>query len=400
MDLGPLRSAIVSIWEHRSRSLLSALGILVGTMAVMLLISIAVGVREDVRNQVEELGVNLVVVVPGRIDVSNPVGGTGNIGVSPFTNLDVVSLRGTRGVRSVARWMFVGGTVESNAGPVRALPLGVDPDWFKMRFHRFSDGKSFLSGDDPYVVIGPAVANLLYPSMNAVGQSLKVNGVEFKIIGVTQESGSTSFFGGNPFQIVVYIPYETAVKQLARGQTQIDRIWAQTDASVEPEIIKSRIKASLLKTQNGQETFTVLTQDDLLAAIYKVLDILTYLVVGISAIALFVGGVGIMTVMLMNVNERKREIGIRKTVGARRRDIFYQFLTEAILLTVSGGVLGLMMTWIAILGLERWTPIRAVLSIEVILLGFLLSVCVGCFFGLVPAVRAARKDPVESMRDE
>ena len=386
-----------SITENWARSLLSALGILVGTLAVMLLISIALGVRQDVEGQVRSLGVNLIVVVPGQVDPSNPMMGSGNIGLSPFTTKDVDALKKVPGVTLAARWIFIAGTVTHTGPPARAFTLGVDATWFEMRKHRFTEGGPFQETAGHVTVIGPSAKEQLFGKGSALNKTVHINGIEYRVVGVTNEAQTGGPFGQNLFSNIVYLPFETVVAN--RPSPQIDRIWIQTDPASKPDVVVREIKKSLLSTQ-GAETFSVLTQEDLLAAIYKVLNILTYLVVGISAIALIVGGVGIMTVMLMNVNERKREIGIRKTVGARRRDIFTQFLLEAILLTLGGGLAALGATYIAIIILAAKTPIHARLTPGVIALGLGVSVGVGCVFGLLPAIRAAAKDPVESMRQE
>lgn len=399
MTFSSVRAAFDSIREHSSRSVLSGVGIMVGSLAVMLLISIAQGVRDDVRKQVDELGANLIIVLPGKVDTQGFLG-SGNLGISPFTMKDVDGLRGARGIRHVCRWTFVGGTVAANGKSPISFSLGTDPIWFQIRPHTFLEGHAFSGPNAREVVIGPIPKREMFGDQPAVGKTLKVNGVDFTIVGVTNESASTTLFGRNPFENVCYIPFDAVRNTIARGRFQIDRIILQADSSIKPESLVAGIKASVLKTQNGNETFTVLTQEDLRRVIYKVLNLLTYLVVGISTIAMFVGGVGIMTVMLMNVNERRREIGIRKTVGARRMDVFVQFLTESSILTLGGGVAGLILTRIAIAIIMSLTDLRPMLSWDVILLGLGMSFLVGTVFGLVPAIRASLKDPVESMRQE
>ncbi len=397
------RSAMVvalnSVREHWVRSLLSAIGIMVGSMAVMLLISIAQGVRSSVRDQVDQLGVNVVVVLPGKISEAG-FGSSGNIGLSPFSVKDEIAVQNAPHVIRTAKWTFVAGVVSNKGIAPTAFTLGVDPSWFQVRQHDFSMGKPFTNPNAMEVVLGSVVSKSLFENEDPIGKNIFVNGEAFKVVGVTQEKSSGNVLGSNPLTSIVYLPFNSVRDKLAGGRTQIDRIMAQGDPTVEPETIKNGIFNAVKKSQNDKETFSVLTQEDLLQVIYKVLNLLTYLVVGISTIALFVGGVGVMTVMLMNVNERQKEIGIRKTVGARRKDIFVHFLTESVLLTVGGGLLGLLLTYLAILIIISLTPIRPILDFGVVFLGMGLSIGVGCVFGLLPAIRAAKKDPVESMRAE
>lgn len=392
------RSAWTSVREHWTRSLLSALGILVGTTAVMLLISIANGVRRDVSGQIQGLGTNLVIVLPGRVDTSDPLSGSGVIGLSPFTRRDEEAVARVPGVRSTAKMTFVAGTALVGDRSAVGFILGCDPTWFRIRPHKFVEGGAFTDPLGRSAVIGSGPKEELFGDGPAVGKTLQVHGVEYEVVGVTHDEASGGLMGGGFFNAVIYLPFDTVAE--AAGQTLIHRIIAQTDPSVEPAAVVSGVREAVKAIQGGQENFTVLTQEDMLEVAFTVMNLLTYLVVGISAIALFVGGVGVMTVMLMNVSERTREIGIRKTVGARKRDLFLQFLVEAVMLTTGGGLFGLAATWLGILLLEALTPIRAELTFGVVGLGLGLSVVVGTVSGLLPAMRAASKDPVVAMREE
>lgn len=381
------------------RSFLSAIGIMVGTTAIMLLVSIALGVKEGVTAEVDELGTNLLVVMPGIVNPSEPFSGSGTIGLSPFTNRDVESLKKIQGVKKVVRWALVGGVITSKKGRTGAFAIGCDPEWFSIAKHEFSEGVPFNSVRGNVAVLGSNRRSDLFKTGKAIGEEIRINNFPFEVVGVLKGQNERNLLSGPALSnIVVYIPFEEVSKMM--GQEQIHRVFVQTDPAVEPISLKSAIEKSMLRTQNGSENFSVLTQEELLQAVYNVLRIVTYLVVGISTVALAVGGLGVMTVMLMNVNERTREIGIRKTVGARRIDIFTQFFWEAVLLTSLGGLFGLAMTYVGINLLEWLTPIRAILTLETVILGFAVSTGVGCVFGLLPALRAASKDPVESMRYE
>lgn len=229
-------------------------------------------------------------------------------------------------------------------------------------------------------------------------QKVEINGRKYEVIGVTQDKTSeNSLFSVGSFENICYLPYRR-LKAIV-PMPQLHRIMVQTAPDREPKQLVKAVEAAMSQRLSRQ-MFSVLTQEDLLKLVYKLMSILTYLLVGLTSIALFVGGVGIMTVMLMSVNERAKEIGVRKTTGARQSDIFWQFLSESSVLGIAGGVVGLGLSYLVCLVLYYYTPVKPMVTADTVVLCFVVSIGVGSIFGLIPALRAAKKDPVVALRSE
>ncbi|MCC7229814.1 MAG: ABC transporter permease [Fimbriimonadaceae bacterium] len=394
------RSAIRSLREQWQRAILSAVGILVGSSAIILLVSIATGVQKDVEKQVTDLGVNLLIVLPGRINEGSMFNAS-MIGISNLAEEDVERVKTVPGVRRAVPITFVGGGIRygKNTSP-STLIIATKPDWFLMRNMKLHTGRLFGTSDldKPVCILGGVANSKLFPNGDGLGKRVDYNGAKYTVIGTTADTqAENSLLSMGSFENVVYVPLPYVKKKV--GALQLDRIMVQTEPSHEPKSLVKAVDAKLGERLD-HETYSVLTQEDLLGLVFKLMGILTWLLTGLTSIALFVGGVGIMTVMLMSVNERFKEIGIRKTVGATRKDVFMQFLIEAIILAVVGGTAGLALSYTACLGLYYLTPVKPMVTIQIVLLSFSVCLLVGAVFGLIPAIRAARKDPVDAMRHE
>lgn len=398
MLLTNLRSALASLREQRGRLLLSSLGVMVGSTAIILLVSIAIGVKADVTSQVEDLGVNVLIVVPGRIEMGNF--NPNMAGQSYLKEADIPKVRAVPGVIRATPLTFAGGGVTSNGKSAYPLVIAAKPDWFAIHNNPLAEGRFFSAADEkkPVAILGGIAKDALFGKASGLGKKVDINGRKYEVVGVTKdkEQGS-SMLSMFSLENVVYVPYEH-LKTL-KPDMQIDRIMIQSSPEAEPKALQAQLDQVLAKSLQ-KEQYSVLTQEDLLGLVYKLMSILTWLLTGLTSIALFVSGVGIMTVMLMSVNERAKEIGIRKTVGARRSDIFQQFLGESLLITLIGGSAGLAFSYAGCLALYYLTPVKPMVTIGTVGLSFGVSLFVGGVFGLLPAMRAARKDPVDSLRNE
>lgn len=390
-------SAIRSIVESWQRAVLSAIGVMVGSIAIILLVSIGIGVQSEIRGEVEELGANTLIVMPGRFEMGtmNP-----NLsGQSYLTEENRQAVSQVEGVLNTALFAFVGGGI--TAGDREAYPLltASDAEWFQMHNAKLREGRFYEAGSSAFeCVLGGVAARQLFPDSSAVGQKVDINDQEYTVVGVMESGDSEqSLFSMQGFQNVAYIPYLTFVS--SNPSAQIDRIMIQSDPAANPEILVAELERVLSKSLQKSQ-YSVLTQEDLLGLIYQVMGILGTLVTGLTSIALFVAGVGVMTVMMITVNERRKEIGMRKAAGATKQDIFWQFLYEAVIIGLGGVILGLIVSIIVITILDNYSKIHPELTAATVLLALGVGVGIGAIFGIWPAMRAASQDPIVSLRNE
>ncbi len=372
---------------------------MVASVAILLLVSIGLGVQQDVTKQVSDLGANVIVCVPGRVNLTtfNPNLG----GQSWFKEEDADRLAEVNGVKQVALLSFAGGGARKDGREAYPLIIAASPEWFDMHQVTLSHGRLYERSDygkNVVVLGGIAAKEIFEPNENPVGQKIDINQQSYEIIGVTADKQTEeSLFSMQSLDNIAYIPYGTFL-QVSPG-AQIDRFMVQTEPTAEPRKLVKDLEGALDERLDRQQ-FSVLTQEDLLGLIFSVMGILQTLVVGLTSIALFVGGIGIMAIMMMGVNERRKEIGVRRAVGATSRSVFTQILVESIAIGLAGVLCGLLISLIVAACLSTWTSIKPIMTPGVLALAFGVGVGVGAISGVLPAVRASRQDPSTSLRNE
>jgi putative ABC transport system permease protein len=296
---------------------------------------------------------------------------------------------------------------------VNSQVTGVTPSYEAVRNWRTASGRFIderdLQTSARVTVIGKATAKNLFGTQDPIGKSIKINRIPFKVIGVMVEKGGTSMFGGNQDD-VLFVPLTTAGQRLFGSAAQTPQGALRVSSVLISAVNEKQIDAAMAqitqvlrerhKIQYQQDDFTVLSQKDLLGALNQITDILTLFLAAIAAISLLVGGIGIMNIMLVSVTERTREIGIRKAIGARRKDIMTQFLIEAVTMSVAGGVIGILFGAAIGVVVNATGVIKTTLDPTSVMLAVGFSVAVGLFFGLYPAARAAGLHPIEALRYE
>lgn len=393
-----MKAILESLLENARSTFLSTVGVAVGSIAILLLISIGLGVQKDITGQIDDLGADLLIVVPGKVDLGsfNP-----NLGGKSFlSQQNADDLNQLEGIAAVAQFSFAGGGIQ--AGELDAYPVivGTTPEWFQMHPSTLKEGQYFTAKDDGQrvCVLGSIAADQIFPESSPIGQPVTINGETYTVSGVIQDKNAESSpFSAFSLVNVVYIPLNTIRKY--EDNVQVDRLLIQIDNSVDPKALIPEINTALLKSLEDTQ-FSVLTQEDLLKLVFDVLGILGTLVVGLTSIALAVGGLGIMTVMLMSVGERTKEIGVRKAVGASRKQIFNQFLVESAIIGLAGVVLGLLISLVVIQIIASTTTIKPLITPGTLILTFAVGIGLGSLFGILPAIKAARLDPVECLRNE
>jgi putative ABC transport system permease protein len=387
------RVALDALRANRLRSLLTMLGVVIGVGAVVALVSIGTGTRQLIERQVEGLGSNLLIVVPGRLEAgAAPT-------ASPLTLDDVDAVDRVVGDRSrVAVTISSGETVRAGDRSAFASMQGVLENTPQV-FVRSLDRGSYLSRTDVttgrrVAVLGAGVAGRLFPDADPIGHQITIGGVRFRVIGTFTPLGQSL---GVDRDSEVHIPVTAAQRLL--GTSRIDGLAIKAPDRETIDQLGASVVATLVK-RHPDTDFSAVTQQQILGVLGQILGVLTGVLAAIAGISLLVGGVGVSNIMLVSVRERTKEIGLRKAVGARPRDIGVQFLLEAVLLTTIGGVTGMALGIAVAVLVDRLTPVPAAVTWWALALAFGVSAAVGIVFGVVPAQRAGRLDPVVALRTE
>ncbi|MBI5879359.1 MAG: ABC transporter permease [Chloroflexi bacterium] len=408
--LESIRIALRSLAANKMRASLTMLGIIIGVGAVIALMAVGRGAQANIIGSLQSQGTNLLYVSPGSTSsggVNQGAGSAATLTLEDATALNDPSL--APAVLAVAAEFGSNGQVAYQGQNTRTRVNGVTVSYSAVRNVSIAEGEWFtdeqMAAKTTVVVLGPTTATNLFGENDPVGQTIRINSLPFRVIGVTVAKGGTGFGSQDD---VIYAPITTVMSRLAsggqfRGQANISTISVQVVDASQIQNAISQISAILRERHHlttGDDDFRITSLDDILKTLTQVSDTLTLFLGGIAAISLVVGGIGIMNIMLVSVTERTREIGIRKAVGARKADILLQFLTEAIVLSIVGGLIGIGVGMAVAWALTASGTITAVVDLDSILLATVFSTAIGLFFGIYPANRAGSLNPIDALRYE
>lgn len=400
--------ALRSIWSKKTRSILTMLGVIIGVAQIIALIGLGQGVKQSVAEEVTQLGTNVLFILPGKLEGEdgqfNPAA---SAGASTLVESDLALLKAQPEIIFMSAISLLSGTpANGQQAAIGSLTVAVDPDYFEINNTiKLESGRIFTDQDNiearRVIVLGGGPKEKLFPGQatdQVLGKTVTVGKESFEVIGVlkaAQESASP--FGGSEFNDMVFMPYQTG--RATNENVQIFRVVMKInpDLNVDQFARKAHV---LLEQAHGADDITVFTQEDLLNVVDDILGLITTAIVGLASISLIVGGIGIMNIMLVSVSERTKEIGLRKALGATRGNILLQFLTESALISLLGGAIGVGIATVAGLITDAKANLPIIVDLNSIMIAVGFSLGVGVIFGLLPAIRAARKDPIEALRYE
>jgi putative ABC transport system permease protein len=405
--LEPLATAWVGIIAHKLRSFLTMLGIVIGVGAVITLMSIGKGAETSIINSIQGLGTNLLFISPGATTEGGVRTAFGSAASLTAEDAEAISAEITN-VAFVAPTSGSSSQVVVGSQNMRARTTGITPDYQQILNLKVVNGEPIsdyhYSSAAKVILIGSNVNETLFPGTDAVGQTVKMGTTVMHVIGVLQSKGSVMGFSDDTILMPLSTMYQMASRSLTTsGQHVVSQVMVQL---ADPKYIKSVTDdiTSLLRYRHrltaADNDFTITSQEDMIKAVSQAAGSMTFLLAAIAAISLLVGGIGVMNIMLVSIMERTREIGLRKALGAEEKEIVIQFLIEAAFLSITGGVIGIILGWGASLLVSRFGQYTTAVSPDIVILAFSISAAIGLIFGIYPAWRGSRLDPIEALRYE
>lgn len=399
-----LAEAYSALSSNKVRTGLTMLGIIIGISSVITLVGVGQGATSSVTESISSLGSNLLVVSPGSTSSSGVRSAAGNATTLTEKDAEAIKSEATE-IANLASVLSGRYQVTYKSNNTNTQAIGTEPSYTEIRSIAIESGTFItdqqVKNSSKVAVLGPTVRDDLFgEDVDPVGKVIKINKIQFKVIGVTKTKGGT---GASNSDDAIYIPLATAQTFLA-GKSSISGINIQAKDAESVDAAQTEITEILLArhgiSDESSADFTVTNQADIVSSLSTVTSTLTILLGAIAGISLLVGGIGIMNMMLTTVTERTREIGLRKAVGAKNKDITFQFLTESIVLTFAGGAIGIVLGWLLAWLVTYFNIVTATVTAQSVILAFTVSALVGIVFGYYPAKKAALLKPIDALKYE
>lgn len=402
--LNLLKIAWRAIILNRTRAMLTMLGIIIGVASVIAMLAIGEGSKESIKKNISSMGANLITVRPGAGMMGGVRSDPSAMQTLTLEDYNALKTRTTL-IKNISP--LVNGSGQSIAGSNNwpTSIYGASPEYLKIRDWSVDEGSMFTEDDvEAYAkvaVIGKTVQENLFPNENPIGKMIRFKNIPFKVIGVLREKGENTF--GQDQDDIIIAPY-TAVQKRILAQTYLQSIVASSLSEEDSEAAVNEIKA-IMEDQhkikpNQENDFNVSSQQEIISTFSSTSEMLTVLLVAIASISLIVGGIGIMNIMYVSVKERTKEIGLRMAVGAKGNDILMQFLIESVLISITGGVLGVFIGLVATFCVKQFAGWPVSITMSSIVISFAVCTVTGVFFGWYPARKAAQADPINALRYE
>lgn len=401
-----IQETYFALSANKSRSALTILGIVIGIGSVIAMISIGQGAAKDIQSNIQSLGSNLLVVMPGSQQGPGSMvrGGMGSAETLTLADAEAIK-ENIKNIQAVAPEVNSREQVTTKGENTNTGIYGIDENYFKVKNIELNSGQSIseqhINKLSRVAILGPnTVEDLFSTGADPLGQTVRIGGQQYTILGITKSKGGTGFGSSDD---LIYIPISTA-QQYLTGSDSVANINVQVTKENLMTAVQEQINTLLLvrhKIKDPlQADFSIMNQADIIDTMSSVAGTLTLLLGSIAGISLVVGGIGIMNMMLTTVTERTKEIGLRKSLGAKKTDISTQFLGESVSLTFIGGMIGIFIGWGASLLITKFSDMTTVVTPFAVLLAFGVSAAIGIVFGYYPAHRAAKLDPIEALRYE